>query len=117
MSVCLGKGVCVHECWCPEWPEALIPLELELWAIVKLLTWVLGGELRSSRRAVCAPNSATSPASRGSYLKARNAWNKLCPLAPHPKLGNSKEKNEVEAFSQGRSDMKTPQDRQRLMGS
>lgn len=34
-----------------------------------------------------------------------------------PKLGNGKEKNEVAPFSQGRSDMKTPQDTQKLIGS
>lgn len=38
-------------------------------------------------------------------------------LASPPELGNSEEKNQAEAFSQGRSVMKIPQDTQRLIWS
>jgi hypothetical protein len=48
--------VYAHKCWCPQRPRVLRSLKLELQAIVSHLTWLLGSELRSPRKAVSALN-------------------------------------------------------------
>jgi hypothetical protein len=52
--VYVEERVCAHKCRCPQ--RCQIPLELRLGAVVSHLIWVLGLELRSSGRALCALN-------------------------------------------------------------
>lgn len=49
-----GKKFCMHtEYRCLGRPELWIPMELELQAVVSCLTWVIGIQFGSSKRAVC----------------------------------------------------------------
>lgn len=53
----------------------------------------------------------------GVLIKSKKCIEQIMPLGSPPELGNSEEKNQAEAFSQGRLVMKTPQDTQRLIRS
>jgi hypothetical protein len=56
-----ARHVCAGDLKDQNW--ALDPLELESWAVVSNLTWMLGAEVSSSRRTTSALNTCTiSPA-------------------------------------------------------
>jgi hypothetical protein len=64
----MGACVHVHECGCLKRPGVSGSVEMESWAVVSLPVWVLGVNLRSSRRAA---STQTEVSGKNMFIRTR----------------------------------------------